>query len=291
MENFDSIKQELKKELKKTISNRKFNLPTINSQNKIISIPYIDTEHSEGIVSVKPKKKNIFLSTFSVSASISDTDISQKTLYNDISTVSKALIDEMDQTLDKNIFNTIKDLSVDTYLNVRLNFIDKIFRLFKKNHKRNVKFDLTGDIFMYINKISKQISRNTRLGYANFIIGNNSFVSKLQELKSFIHNNNDNIENRKNVIYPVGSVDNITVYCNPLLDWDTDYFYIGRVNDDISSGGLVYIFNDEVNVDIYTEYMGPMGPIKLVANCFSAVEFIGDNPGSYFKKVFYKEKK
>lgn len=178
-------------------------------------------------------------------------DIKASTGMDIVQKLESVLINELSQVISKEIVNSVKTLAE---LNRNSHTVPKVAGVSK--------FDFDVDAYMVagtapggetthslqrklvskVNNASNYIANEGRVGPAQYIVTNGNIASILQDVASYIINppvGGANL-NTNGQLYPVGKVNNMTLYVDPYMRWDDNRLFLGRKNS-ADQPGLLFL--------------------------------------------------
>jgi len=177
-------------------------------------------------------------------------DIKASTGMDIVQKLESVLINELSQTISKEIVESVKKLAE---LNRLSHTCPKVAGVSKFDF--NVDSYFAGNapggetthsaqrkLLSKINNASNYIANEGRVGPAQYIVTNGNVASVIQDIAGYTLNpvvGGSNL-NTNGQLYPVGKVGNMTLYVDPNMRWDDNRVFLGRKNS-VDQPGLLFL--------------------------------------------------
>ncbi len=177
-------------------------------------------------------------------------DIKASTGMDIVQKLESVLINELSQTISKEIVEAVKKLSE---LNRASHTTPKVAGVSKFDFDVDAYF-ATGapggetshaaqrKLLSKVNNASNYIANEGRVGPAQYIVTNGNVASVIQDIAGYTLNpvvGGSNL-NTNGQLYPVGKVGNMTLYVDPYMRWDDNRVFLGRKNS-VDQPGLLFL--------------------------------------------------
>lgn len=208
-----------------------------------------------GVIGPDVFTKSIKVGDIEISSSLKRTqieDIKASTGMDIVQKLESVLINELTQTISKQIVAKIQDLAEE----------NKASHTTPKDTAGVSKFDFNVDTYTAvagpapggetyhsiqrklvakINNASNFIATDGRVGPAQYLVTNGNLASVLQDVAGYtIAPTNVGKLNTNGQLYPMGNIGNIAIYVDPYMRWDDNRIFIGRKNS-VDQPGLVFV--------------------------------------------------
>lgn len=220
-------------------------------------------------------------------------DIKASTGMDIVQKLESVLINELSQVISKEIVESVKNLAE---MNRVSHTVPKVAGVSK--------FDFDVDTYMVagtapggetthslqrklvskVNNASNYIANEGRVGPAQYIITNGNIASILQDVSSYIINppvGGANL-NTNGQLYPVGKVNNMTLYVDPYMRWDDNRLFLGRKNSADQPGLLFLPYLMAQSISLISE--ATWAPRMLIRSRY-AVADVGFFPEKQFMAI------
>ena len=181
-------------------------------------------------------------------------DIKASTGMDIVQKLESVLINELTQTISKQIVAKIRDLADK----------NRISNTTPKDAAGISKFDFNVDNYIgatgfgpapggetthsiqrkliaKINNASNFIATDGRVGPAQYLVTNGNLASVIQDIAGYTINPvNAGKLNTNGQLYPMGNIGNIAIYVDPYMRWDDNRIFVGRKNS-VDQPGLVFV--------------------------------------------------
>jgi major capsid protein Gp23 len=177
-------------------------------------------------------------------------DIKASTGMDIVQKLESVLINELSQTISKEIVEAIKKLAE---LNKASHTTPKVAGVSKFDF--DVDAYITGTapggetshalqrkLISKINNASNYIANEGRVGPAQYVVTNGNLASVVQDIAGYTLNpipGGSNL-NTNGQLYPVGKIGQMTLYVDPYMRWDDNRMFLGRKNS-VDQPGLLFL--------------------------------------------------
>lgn len=217
----------------------------------------VDERSYTGVIGPDVFTKSIQVGDIEISSAIKRTeieDIKASTGMDIVQKIESVLINELTQTISKQIVAKIRDLAEKN----RASYTTPL----DSNGKSKFDFDVdtyigsTGfgpapggetthsiqrKLIAKINNASNFIATDGRVGPAQYLITNGNLASVIQDIVGYTLNPvNAGKMNTNGQLYPMGNVGAIQIYVDPYMRWDDNRIFLGRKNT-VEQPGLLFI--------------------------------------------------
>jgi hypothetical protein len=177
-------------------------------------------------------------------------DIKASTGMDIVQKLESVLINELSQTISKEIVNSVKKLGE---LNRLSHQTPKVAGVSKFDFDLDTYFSTNAPggetthsaqrkLLSKVNNASNYIANEGRVGPAQYIVTNGNLASVIQDIAGYTLNpvvGGSNL-NTNGQLYPVGKVGNMTLYVDPYMRWDDNRIFLGRKNS-VDQPGLLFL--------------------------------------------------
>lgn len=253
----------------------------------------VDENTYPGIIAPNVTTKRVQVGTVEVSSALKVTEIEDIKAQTGIDIVQKlesVLVNELSQTISKEI-------------------VSKIFQLGEENRKSapgyatgTTKFDFDADAYFasglapggetsqsaqrkLITKMktaSFYISQEGRVGPATFAVTNGNLAAVLTEGANYTIQPAQSSENGSGQMYPVGTVNGITVYVDPYMKYDDDRIVLGRKNNPDEPGVIFVPYLMAQSINLISE--ATFAPRMLLRSRYAVTE-VGFHPQKQYMSI------
>ena len=215
----------------------------------------VDEKTYPGVIGPDVFTKSVQVGDIEISSALKRTqieDIKASTGMDIVQKLESVLINELTQTISKQIVSKIRDLAEE----------NRTSHTTPKDKSGNPKFDYDVDAYCAvsgpapggetyhsiqrklvakINNASNFIATDGRVGPAQYVVTNGNLASVLQDVAGYTINPvNAGKLNTNGQLYPMGNIGNIAIYVDPYMRWDDNRIFLGRKNS-VDQPGLVFI--------------------------------------------------
>jgi hypothetical protein len=257
-----------------------------------------DEKTYPGVIGPDVFTKSVEVGNVEISSALKRTqieDIKASTGMDIVQKLESVLINELTQTISKQIVNKIRELAS----------LNKASYTTPKIADGSSKFDFNVDDYIgstgfgpapggetthsiqrkliaKINNASNYIATEGRVGPAQYLVTNGNLASVIQDVAGYTINNPGAKINGNGQMYPMGTVGNLTVYVDPYQSWDDNRIFLGRKNS-VDQPGLVFIpYLMAQSISLISE--ATFAPRMLIRSRF-AITDIGFFPEKQFMEI------
>jgi len=214
-----------------------------------------DEQTYPGVIGPDVFTKSVAVGDIEISSALKRTqieDIKASTGMDIVQKLESVLINELTQTISKQIVNKIRELASE----------NKSSNTTPKDGSGNSTFDFNVDnytavngpapggetyhsvqrkLVAKINNASNFIATDGRVGPAQYLVTNGNLASVLQDVAGYtINPAGAGKLNTNGQLYPMGNIGNIAIYVDPYMRWDDNRIFLGRKNS-VDQPGLIFI--------------------------------------------------
>jgi len=217
----------------------------------------IDESTYPGVIGPDVFTKSVEVSDIEISSALKRTqieDIKASTGMDIVQKLESVLVNELTQTISKQIVAKIRDLSAknrQSYTAPKLASGVSKFDFNVDDYIGSTGFgpapggetthSVQRKLIAKINNASNYIATEGRVGPAQYLVTNGNLASVIQDVAGYtINPTGAGKINTNGQMYPMGTVNNITVYVDPYQSWDDNRIFLGRKNS-VDQPGLVFI--------------------------------------------------
>ena len=211
----------------------------------------LDDENTyPGVIGPDVFTKSVAVGDIEISSALKRTqieDIKASTGMDIVQKLESVLINELTQTISKQIVEKIRTLAVE---NANSNTVPTNGFDFNVDNYTRVDGPAPGGetyhsvqrkLVAKINNASNFIATDGRVGPAQYLVTNGNLASVLQDVAGYTINPvNAGKLNTNGQLYPMGNIGNIAIYVDPYMRWDDNRIFLGRKNS-VDQPGLVFI--------------------------------------------------
>jgi Major capsid protein Gp23 len=217
----------------------------------------IDEKTYPGVIGPDVFTKSIEVGDIEISSALKRTqieDIKASTGMDIVQKLESVLVNELTQTISKQIVAKIRDLAAQNRSSYTA----------PKDANGTSKFDFDVDTYIgatgfgpapggetthsvqrkliaKINNASNYIATEGRVGPAQYLVTNGNLASVIQDVAGYtINPTGAGKINTNGQMYPMGTINNITIYVDPYQGWDDNRIFLGRKNS-VDQPGLVFV--------------------------------------------------
>lgn len=209
-----------------------------------------------GVIGPDLFTKSIQVGDIEISSALKRTqieDIKAATGMDIVQKLESVLINELTQTISKQIVKKVKDLGV---LNRASATCPKVAGISKFDFNVDNYIGTTGfgpapggetthsiqrKLVAKINNASNFIATDGRVGPAQYLVTNGNLASALQDIAGYTINPvNAGKLNTNGQLYPMGNIGQIAIYVDPYMKWEDNWIYLGRKNS-VEQPGLIFV--------------------------------------------------
>lgn len=177
-------------------------------------------------------------------------DIKASTGMDIVQKLESVLINELSQTISKEIVEAIKklaELNRASHTCPKVNGVSKFdfdvdAYLAGTAPGGETSHSMQRKLISKINNASNYIANEGRVGPAQYIVTNGNVASVIQDIAGYTLNpipGGSNL-NTNGQLYPVGKIGQMTLYVDPYMRWDDNRIFLGRKNS-VDQPGLIFL--------------------------------------------------
>lgn len=257
-----------------------------------------DDDSYAGVIGPKISSKTVAVGTIEVSSALRRTeieDIKANTGMDIVQKMESILVNELSQTISKQIVNKIFEmgdlnrtnapLATGTYSTAITG--QTLFDL-------DTKYASTGNVGgetthavqrKLITKIahaSNYIATEGRVGPAQYLITNGGLAAALQDIAGYTINPLKSKMNSQGQLYPVGSIGDISIYVDPYMRYNDNRIVLGRKNNPDQPGIIFVPYLMAQSISIISE--ATFAPRMLLRSRYAVTE-VGWYPQKQFMTI------
>ena len=256
-----------------------------------------DDDTYSGVIGPKISSKTVAVGTIEVSSALRRTeieDIKANTGMDIVQKMESILVNELSQTISKQIVNKIFEMGAlnrtnaplagSTYSTAILN--QTIFDLDTQYAGSAVGGETTHAVQRkLITKIahaSNYIATEGRVGPAQYLITNGGLAAALQDIAGYTINPLKSKMNSQGQLYPVGSIGDISIYVDPYMRYNDNRIVLGRKNNPDQPGIIFVPYLMAQSISIISE--ATFAPRMLLRSRYAVTE-VGWYPQKQFMTI------
>ena len=256
-----------------------------------------DDDSYSGVIGPKISSKTVAVGTIEVSSALRRTeieDIKANTGMDIVQKMESILVNELSQTISKQIVNKIFEMGDLNRTNAPLagsTFSTSItgqtlFDLDTKYATNSVGGETTHAVQRkLITKIahaSNYIATEGRVGPAQYLITNGGLAAALQDIAGYTINPLKSKMNSQGQLYPVGSIGDISIYVDPYMRYNDNRIVLGRKNNPDQPGIIFVPYLMAQSISIISE--ATFAPRMLLRSRYAVTE-VGWYPQKQFMTI------
>ena len=256
-----------------------------------------DDDSYSGVIGPKISSKTVAVGTIEVSSALRRTeieDIKANTGMDIVQKMESILVNELSQTISKQIVNKIFEMGDLNRTNAPLangTFSSAItnqtlFDLDTKYVSNSVGGETTHAVQRkLITKIahaSNYIATEGRVGPAQYLITNGGLAAALQDIAGYTINPLKSKMNSQGQLYPVGSIGDISIYVDPYMRYNDNRIVLGRKNNPDQPGIIFVPYLMAQSISIISE--ATFAPRMLLRSRYAVTE-VGWYPQKQFMTI------
>lgn len=267
-----------------------------------------DEQTYPGVIGPDVFTKSVEVGDIEVSSALKRTqieDIKASTGMDIVQKLESVLINELTQTISKEIVSKIRSLANDNKNSYTTPTVEY-------NGTEFSRFDFDVDTYLgdtgfgpapggetthsvqrkliaKINNASNYIATEGRVGPAQYLVTNGNIASVLQDVAGYTLNPTGagNL-NHNGQMYPMGQVGNISIYVDPYQNWDDNRIFLGRKNS-VDQPGLIFVpYLMAQSISLISE--ATWAPRMLIRSRY-AITDIGFFPEKQFMEIEITDRK
>lgn len=220
----------------------------------------VDENTYPGVIGPEIFTKAVQVGDIEISSALKRTqieDIKAATGMDIVQKIESVLINELTQTISKQIVAKIKELGSQNRLSATVPVVSASPYVTKFDYDVDsyvgaiggwgaapggeTTHSLQRKLIAKINNASNFIATDGRVGPAQYLITNGNLASVIQDIAGYqINPINASKLNTNGQLYPMGSIGQIQIYVDPYMKWDDNRIFLGRKNT-VEQPGLVFI--------------------------------------------------
>jgi hypothetical protein len=259
-----------------------------------------DDDGYPGVIGPKISSKTVAVGTIEVSSALRRTeieDIKANTGMDIVQKMESILVNELSQTISKQIVNKIFEMGALNRQNAPLTAAygngttltataSTIFDLNTVYAGNSVGGETTHAVQRkLITKIahaSNYIATEGRVGPAQYLITNGGLAAALQDIAGYTINPLKSKMNSQGQLYPVGSIGDISIYVDPYMRYNDNRIVLGRKNNPDQPGIIFVPYLMAQSISIISE--ATFAPRMLLRSRYAVTE-VGWYPQKQFMTI------
>ena len=256
-----------------------------------------DDDSYSGVIGPKISSKTVAVGTIEVSSALRRTeieDIKANTGMDIVQKMESILVNELSQTISKQIVNKIFEMGKLNRDNAPLAGAtysglisgQTIFDLDTQYASSSVGGETTHAVQRkLITKIahaSNYIATEGRVGPAQYLITNGGLAAALQDIAGYTINPLKSKMNSQGQLYPVGSIGDISIYVDPYMRYNDNRIVLGRKNNPDQPGIIFVPYLMAQSISIISE--ATFAPRMLLRSRYAVTE-VGWYPQKQFMTI------
>jgi hypothetical protein len=250
-----------------------------------------DDNSYSGVIGPKISSKTIAVGTIEVSSALRRTeieDIKANTGMDIVQKMESILVNELSQTISKQIVAKIFEMGALNALNAPLNTGgNSIFDL-------NTNYATTSapggetthavqrKLVTKIAHASNYIATEGRVGPAQYLITNGGLAAALSDISGYTINPVKSKMNSQGQLYPVGSIGDISIYVDPYMKYNDNRIVLGRKNNPDQPGIIFVPYLMAQSISVISE--ATFAPRMLLRSRYAVAE-VGWYPQKQFMTI------
>ena len=258
-----------------------------------------DDDTYSGVIGPKISSKTVAVGTIEVSSALRRTeieDIKANTGMDIVQKMESILVNELSQTISKQIVNKIFEMGDLNRTNAPLagsTFSSAITgqTLFDLDTKYAGTANTVGGetthavqrkLITKIAHASNYIATEGRVGPAQYLITNGGLAAALQDIAGYTINPLKSKMNSQGQLYPVGSIGDISIYVDPYMRYNDNRIVLGRKNNPDQPGIIFVPYLMAQSISIISE--ATFAPRMLLRSRYAVTE-VGWYPQKQFMTI------
>ena len=257
-----------------------------------------DDDTYSGVIGPKISSKTVAVGTIEVSSALRRTeieDIKANTGMDIVQKMESILVNELSQTISKQIVNKIFEMGAlnrtnaplvgSTYSAAILN--QTIFDLDTQYATTSgpggeTTHAVQRKMITKIAHASNYIATEGRVGPAQYLITNGGLAAALQDIAGYTINPLKSKMNSQGQLYPVGSIGDISIYVDPYMRYNDNRIVLGRKNNPDQPGIIFVPYLMAQSISIISE--ATFAPRMLLRSRYAVTE-VGWYPQKQFMTI------
>lgn len=247
-----------------------------------------DDKRYSGIIGPKISSKTVAVGTIEVSSALRRTeieDIKANTGMDIVQKMESILVNELSQTISKQIVSKIFEMGDLNRLSAPLNGANSIFDL-DTSYVTNVGGETTHAVqrklVTRIAHASNYIATEGRVGPAQYLVTNGGLAAALSDISGYTLNPVKSKINGQGQLYPVGSIGDISIYVDPYMRYNDNRIVLGRKNNPDQPGIIFVPYLMAQSISVISE--ATFAPRMLLRSRYAVTE-VGWFPQKQFMTI------
>ena len=258
-----------------------------------------DDDSYSGVIGPKISSKTVAVGTIEVSSALRRTeieDIKANTGMDIVQKMESILVNELSQTISKQIVNKIFEmgdlnrtnapLATGTYstaiTNQTLFDLDTQYATATGAIGGETTHAVQRKLITKIAHASNYIATEGRVGPAQYLITNGGLAAALQDIAGYTVNPLKSKMNSQGQLYPVGSIGDISIYVDPYMRYNDNRIVLGRKNNPDQPGIIFVPYLMAQSISIISE--ATFAPRMLLRSRYAVTE-VGWYPQKQFMTI------
>ena len=258
-----------------------------------------DDDTYSGVIGPKISSKTVAVGTIEVSSALRRTeieDIKANTGMDIVQKMESILVNELSQTISKQIVNKIFEmgdlnrtnapLAGGTYSNAitgqTLFDLDTAYAASTGSIGGETTHAVQRKLITKIAHASNYIATEGRVGPAQYLITNGGLAAALQDIAGYTINPLKSKMNSQGQLYPVGSIGDISIYVDPYMRYNDNRIVLGRKNNPDQPGIIFVPYLMAQSISIISE--ATFAPRMLLRSRYAVTE-VGWYPQKQFMTI------
>jgi hypothetical protein len=258
-----------------------------------------DDDSYSGVIGPKISSKTVAVGTIEVSSALRRTeieDIKANTGMDIVQKMESILVNELSQTISKQIVNKIFEmgdlnrtnapLAGSTYSNAITNQtlfdLDTKYAGASNGPGGETTHAVQRKLITKIAHASNYIATEGRVGPAQYLITNGGLAAALQDIAGYTINPLKSKMNSQGQLYPVGSIGDISIYVDPYMRYNDNRIVLGRKNNPDQPGIIFVPYLMAQSISIISE--ATFAPRMLLRSRYAVTE-VGWYPQKQFMTI------
>jgi hypothetical protein len=258
-----------------------------------------DDDSYSGVIGPKISSKTVAVGTIEVSSALRRTeieDIKANTGMDIVQKMESILVNELSQTISKQIVNKIFEmgdlnrtnapLATGTFsgaiTNQTLFDLDTTYATGTSAIGGETTHAVQRKLITKIAHASNYIATEGRVGPAQYLITNGGLAAALQDIAGYTINPLKSKMNSQGQLYPVGSIGDISIYVDPYMRYNDNRIVLGRKNNPDQPGIIFVPYLMAQSISIISE--ATFAPRMLLRSRYAVTE-VGWYPQKQFMTI------
>lgn len=251
-----------------------------------------DDNSYSGVIGPKISSKTIAVGTIEVSSALRRTeieDIKANTGMDIVQKMESILVNELSQTISKQIVAKIFEMGALNALNAPLSTSGAAVTIFDLD----TAYATTGlggetthavqrKLVTKIAHASNYIATEGRVGPAQYLITNGGLAAALSDISGYTINPVKSKMNSQGQLYPVGSIGDISIYVDPYMKYNDNRIVLGRKNNPDQPGIIFVPYLMAQSISVISE--ATFAPRMLLRSRYAVAE-VGWYPQKQFMTI------